>query len=433
MDQDKDQETFKIPSFNFGLFLDKLKRINKKAKKLNLPEVGYEEVGRVHVPAVYWWEHSYMPNNGEPPRSRPAYDIIEIKAVGETPYLKGWKLIGVLEYNPSFKKPMLHSAPGQTIPHEYREGKSESCDHCKSKRFRKDCFIIQNVESGQYMQVGRKCLADFLPGITVAMAAALCSSYNFGWVKELEECGDNSHAVRWDEADFDLLDLWTFTSAIIRNDGWVSKTMLREQGLDGSSTSDDVLRLMNPPEIMTDKYRQWAEKRMPDKADRKLAEDTLVWLREQIKDTSNDYFYNLSILVEAGSSNYKNLALAVSAVASYQRHLNREAEKAGRKKLGTNSEYQGELKERLRKLKLSVFNIQHWDSMYGVTTFMAFVDENDNVFTWKSTNPYVIDRDGRSCAPERGEKYLVTGTVKKHENYKGTRQTVLTRCRIEDI
>lgn len=32
---------------------------------------------------------------------------------------------------------------------------------------------------------------------------------------------------------------------------------------------------------------------------------------------------------------------------------------------------------------------------------------------------------------ERGETYTITGTIKAHEEYKGERQTALTRCKVQ--
>jgi hypothetical protein len=50
-----------------------------------------------------------------------------------------------------------------------------------------------------------------------------------------------------------------------------------------------------------------------------------------------------------------------------------------------------------------------------------FNDEQGNCIVWKATsNPSM----------EIGQTYSVKGTVKDHTDYKGTKQTLLTRCSI---
>jgi len=39
----------------------------------------------------------------------------------------------------------------------------------------------------------------------------------------------------------------------------------------------------------------------------------------------------------------------------------------------------------------------------------------------------------RKQAHARGERYTVTGTVKKHDTFQGEHQTVLTRCKLEEV
>lgn len=60
---------------------------------------------------------------------------------------------------------------------------------------------------------------------------------------------------------------------------------------------------------------------------------------------------------------------------------------------------------------------------YGMTTMFAhtFKDADGNVFTWKTQ---------KGIALERGAAVNLSGTVKEHTEYKGERQTVLTRCKV---
>ena len=55
-----------------------------------------------------------------------------------------------------------------------------------------------------------------------------------------------------------------------------------------------------------------------------------------------------------------------------------------------------------------------------------FKDEHGNVMVWKSgTYPEALGEDGK--------KVLLKGTVKEHSEYKDEKQTVLTRCKVQEV
>lgn len=61
------------------------------------------------------------------------------------------------------------------------------------------------------------------------------------------------------------------------------------------------------------------------------------------------------------------------------------------------------------------------DSYYGVTFMYKIVDKTGNIYMWSTGN--IIDDDK--------EIVSISGTVKDHKEYKGLKQTWLTRCRIK--
>ena len=84
----------------------------------------------------------------------------------------------------------------------------------------------------------------------------------------------------------------------------------------------------------------------------------------------------------------------------------------------SNSEYLGEVKERLRDLEVTLTDVRSFDGFYG-TTFIYTFAYNEDVLVWMTS----------SCKDiEVGEKLLLTGTVKEHSEYKGVKQTKLSRC-----
>ena len=87
----------------------------------------------------------------------------------------------------------------------------------------------------------------------------------------------------------------------------------------------------------------------------------------------------------------------------------------------SHSEYMGEVKERLRDLKVTLTAARSFDGYYG-TSFISTFIYGENVLVWMTS----------SCKDiEVGDEVFLTGTVKEHSEYKGVKQTKLSRCVIK--
>ncbi len=68
--------------------------------------------------------------------------------------------------------------------------------------------------------------------------------------------------------------------------------------------------------------------------------------------------------------------------------------------------------------------IAYWESIYGTTYVYNFVDADGNVFVWKTS---------KGTAIENKKQVALKGTIKEHSEYKGVKQTTLTRCKVTAI
>ena len=87
----------------------------------------------------------------------------------------------------------------------------------------------------------------------------------------------------------------------------------------------------------------------------------------------------------------------------------------------SNSDYLGEIKERLRDLQAIFVNARTIDTKFGTSILYTF-KVGDDVLAWFCS--------GKGIDPEikEGDAIFLTGTVKKHEEYNGVKQTYLNRC-----
>lgn len=74
-------------------------------------------------------------------------------------------------------------------------------------------------------------------------------------------------------------------------------------------------------------------------------------------------------------------------------------------------------------------------SYSGTTNYIyTMEDQNGNVIVWKTTSMMSIalnDDENQWYFPHKGDRLRITGRIKEHSEYKGTAQTVLTRCKYE--
>ena len=89
----------------------------------------------------------------------------------------------------------------------------------------------------------------------------------------------------------------------------------------------------------------------------------------------------------------------------------------------SNSEWIGEEKERVRDLEVTLTSCRTFDGYYGTTYIYTFL-YGENVLVWMTS----------SCKEaEVGDHFLLTGTIKSHDEYKGVKQTKLSRCILKEV
>ena len=115
----------------------------------------------------------------------------------------------------------------------------------------------------------------------------------------------------------------------------------------------------------------------------------------------------------------------------------------------------------MARIQLNVTLISDYTYTKSLTTWCIkeghiykMKDDDDNVYVWKTENELYIhvpcekndsrcynrnvDKDGnvtytRLESINKGDKFTITGSVKEVSEYKGEKQTVLTRCKVVDI
>ena len=107
-----------------------------------------------------------------------------------------------------------------------------------------------------------------------------------------------------------------------------------------------------------------------------------------------------------------------------------EREISQKDKVNKMSNYVGNIGERI---DIEVYLVRRFafENYYGMQQLYIFKDEENNLYKWK-TSKYIVDSKGQSIEMNEN-KIFMKGTIKAHEEYKGVKQTELTRCKILEI
>lgn len=404
----EEKKTYKIPAYNLEWLKECIAKLNKKARKLGSREI--------KITVVDTLVEKHRPYDGHIGGFRSEREVIKVYSIveitGEAPKYNGWRFIGTLQHEEGGN--ILRAVPGETIPEEFRYV-IPRCDHCKSARRRKDTYVVQH-DDGTVKQVGRQCIKDFL---------GHKNPESLAWLAQLER--DINQASAEDEEDWygggggrryiDLDELLSMTAACIRIHGWKSRSDARKY--DGVATVSRALNEMYP----LPKYKQEI---FPTEEDEKEATAARAWaLSLGEREGLAEFLFNLHLIAKKKALEWRDTGIAAALVMSYQREMGRMAEKKAREKAAAASQYFGTVGKR-EVFTLTVVNVYTFDTMYGAQDLYKFVDPEGNIAVWKTK------AHGDGTEVERGRTWKIKATVKAHDEYKGTKQTVLTRCSWEE-
>ena len=90
-------------------------------------------------------------------------------------------------------------------------------------------------------------------------------------------------------------------------------------------------------------------------------------------------------------------------------------------RLNEQSEFVGKIRERLT-FDAVVIGVYESEGLYGHTDIVKMRDLDGNMFTWFASGYTDL---------ERSDRINIRGTVKKHDEYRGIKNTLITRCKFD--
>lgn len=393
---------FAIYEGNMERLMKKINRIRNKCEKYGC-DFHFAEVGEEY--------RTLKDDEGQEYTAR--FVLVEAEGIA---VVNGWKFIAEVEHTE--KGNIISKACDIEVPERYYTSDTV-CEHCNSKRYRKNTFLVMNEETGEFKQVGKSCLKDFTRGMSAEGVAQYTALF-----EELIE-GETPCGVGYGERYYPVKEFLMYVAETIKHFGYV-----RTQD-SGRSTRDRAFDyyMMEHGGRFTEKEKQSLREEMQSvsfnaEGNTEFAEKALDWLNSQNVDSN--YMHNLKTACSLEYTIYRNLGILASLYPTYNRELEYQAEKrqkeleqAKEQASEQNSIYIGSVGDRVEIDVYSIKCVTSWETQYGVTLIYKIVDTNGNVYTWKTSK--FIDEENVD---------MVKGTVKSHNEYRGIKQTEITRCKV---
>lgn len=335
--------------------------------------------------------------------------------IGEMPATNGYSFVGKIVHTPAGN--ILALAQNDSLPSVILEAwrtAKPTCDHCDTSRKRSETFLI-SCPDGAVKRVGRQCLKDFVQADPAALIAAAEFEDSLRILEESDpdECYGGSGGGLW------AIDTWHFLACAARctevEGFWKARN---EQ--DREPTYSRALFAAGRCPSLPESAKLWRELQ-PTETSQVSVIGLLVWL--EASTDQSDYMHNLRVACQLPAVIASTQGLLASAPAAYGRYL---GEVAAAKAAPSDAGHWGTIGQR-QTVRVTVLRTLALESDYGTKTLVSMRTEAGHelvTFSTGQTTPRNSDI---------GMTFEITGTVKKHEMYKGKAQTTLTRVSFERV
>lgn len=343
------------------------------------------------------------------------YNIVEAEG---TAVINNWKFVGTIEHHAEGN--IIRNSTDLVVPSRYYNAPCV-CEHCNTIRTRRDTYLVYNEETKEFKQVGHTCLQDFTSGMSAELVAQYISLFDV--LIEGEAPVPGCHV----EPYYDLKDVLCYASELCKHFGYIKYDP--EFSPDPTTKEMTVDCLDRFERGRKNMFNEYLETRLPanfsaySEENKQKAEDIMNYFKD-VDATQSDYFHNLKVIASEGCTSGRNIGYAVSMVPTYRREVEKIEAAANRAKAHdaekAASQFVGNVGDKLIISVASATCVYSSESIYGMQYLYKFVGTDNNVYMWSTSN-WIEDTDRVAS---------VKGSVKNHEEFRGVKQTILTRCKV---
>lgn len=327
------------------------------------------------------------------------YPCKEIEVEGSYK-INGWVFVATIEHGGEEGNIVRIANPSlrERVPSQYWSAPRE-CEHCHLPRDRKDTYLIYNEETHDWKQVGRSCLKEYTGGLDAEACAQVASL--------IKECEDDSNVEH-----FASMGLGTpsIESSLVKR---IAYELVKNEGYKKDGVTSGKLQ-----DLIFNGHSE------PAKASLAQIEEVDKWVEDL--SVSSDYIMNAKTAWKKAYLEPRDLALVSSLIALYFRHKTEEARReAERAEQGLSNDYVGAEGDRItfevksaRVLYEKYTRVNYYNSV--MSNVWEIIDTEGHTYIWSTSNSDEI---------KAGNK--ITATIKGYKEFRGIKQTIITRGKIE--
>ena len=309
------------------------------------------------------------------------HKFVEVEVEGSY-QVDGWEFVGVIEHKGNGNIIRKISSDFD-VPARYRTAPAE-CEHCRIPRHRNDTYLVYNAVTREYKQVGSTCIKDYT-GLDAETCAASASFFDF--LSKEEDYSEGSSLKPDNYYKTSVVIKYAYD--VVKEKGYSSET--------GDSIRDEILdniiskKSTRCSEVDIERLTSWV--------------DTL--------DAYSEYLHNAKTAYESEYSQFRDIKLIASLINNYFKDQLRRSANA-------TSEYKGEVGDKISFI-VDTCKVIYSKGAYAyngpTVNVWEIVDTNEYTYIW-STDKEIKPGDHIQAA------------VKEHKEFRGLKQTVITRGKI---
>jgi len=326
----------------------------------------------------------------------------EVTITGTPPSYAGWVFLAAVDATPGGGV-VVRYPPGAETEIANEALTPGMCDHCHTNRARRSTLLVRQDTTGEIRQVGSTCARDFLGWDTTPVLLD---------TDTLRDQLKGSGGPAGTPSGWATVSVITHAWAAVKAFGWTPASTLDTRAtptrevvrtvLTGGRGSDELLTAMAP-------HLPEAERRAPE---------VIAELVHALTGESG-YEANLSAVLRGETVTAKHLGLAVSAIPAWERH--HQAAPVRPDAPQPVVDYAGQVGDKITltgvvrtALRVDGFTRHSPDSVLLVVDAGTSIAKMTTAATWA----YDVNK---------GDTLTLTGTVKAHTEWRGSKQTVLVR------
>ncbi len=339
--------------------------------------------------------------------------------------INDWSFVGTIEFteNGNIIRLADNSFEGK-IPSKYLHT-PQICEHCGKIRNRKDTYLIYNDKTNEFKQVGSSCLLDYTQGLDADECAKIMSCLDrvknlghFDYARDEFFDTFNSHSCGCGN------DIKNYAIALVKAKGY-------QKMEHGTGSASDLCAFYFHDCFREDWEREYSKIAIASDEEVKAINE----YAQQYIESNNMYMRNASLTWLKGCIEYRDFGFICSFVNTYLKEV------AKRSAIDRNNEFVGKIGDRITikvKSYRCLFSNSYevaWHTWAESYTY-EIIDEEGHTFIWKSSKNFdqceVVSKlgdelyfRGASCTVKE-----IVATIVSHDEYKGIKQTKLSRGKI---